>query len=69
VKALSLPQTHSKATPVLIGKEGGGLSRSSRLRRPRSLFLFHPKPEAARVVLVDELNSSLLERGLNFEQS
>jgi ERF superfamily len=38
VKALSLPQTHSKATPVLIGKEGGGLSRSSRLRRPLSLL-------------------------------
>jgi hypothetical protein len=39
---------------------------------PRSSlsFLFcHPKPETARLVLINELNAGLFERCLNFQQS
>jgi len=46
-----------------------GPSSSQSLRSPLSLFLCHPKPEAARLVIVDELNSSLFERCLDLEQS
>jgi hypothetical protein len=39
------------------------------LRSSLSFLFCHPKPETARLVLIDELNAGLFERCLNFQQS
>jgi hypothetical protein len=46
---------------------GGGVPEL--LRSSLSLLLCQPKSEAAHLVIIDELNPSLFERCLNFEQS
>jgi hypothetical protein len=47
----------------------GAGSHELKAKSSLSLFLCHPKAEAARLVVIDELDSGLFERRLNFEQS
>jgi hypothetical protein len=58
---------------ILVNEEDNELSgrpsASSWLRSSLSLLLCQPKPETARLVIFDELNSSLFERCLDFDQS
>ena len=46
-----------------------GTIHELRTKSSLSLLLCHPKAEAARLVVIDELDSGLFERCLNFEQS
>jgi hypothetical protein len=43
--------------------------RGSKQLSSLSFLLCHPKPKAARLVIIDELNSGLLEGRLNFQES
>src|SRR2546430_14521486 len=63
------PQPHDNSAKLIDVFLVAVCVAAQRLRSSLSLLLCQAKAEAAVLIIIDELNSGLFERPLNFEQS